>query len=197
VDLMESLLQLDVALGKQGNARQKEKKFERGDMWVLGQAPTKPFGIYKPTKEESIAKALPGACKAIRNCLEREYPDELADILSHEAKQGRVPPTSMGGDEGVAQRIVISRDLGNPSHYDVFDGSMSVAIWTELLPGDAENWYLVFPNVIHQKEKKAVMIKLFHGVGISWNGRIIRHCTSVTTLRNGNHVFGNFVGSPK
>ena len=45
--------------------------------------------------------------------------------------------------------------------------------------------------------KKAVMIKLSHGVAISWDGKIIRHCTSVTKLGKNNHVYGNFFSAIK
>jgi len=40
-----------------------------------------------------------------------------------------------------------------------------------------------------------VVIKIRHGTAISWDGRIIRHCTSVTQTGEQNFVFGFFFGA--
>ena len=37
-----------------------------------------------------------------------------------------------------------------------------------------------------------VVIILNHGTSICWDGRVIRHCTSITNVTDGNHVFGTF-----
>jgi hypothetical protein len=47
------------------------------------------------------------------------------------------------------------------------------------------------------KSYDGVLVRLRHGRSISWDGRVIRHCTSVTNLGVGdngeaNHVFGWF-----
>ena len=41
----------------------------------------------------------------------------------------------------------MSIDLGNASHYDVGDVSQGFLVWTEEVPGLAENWFFVMPNV--------------------------------------------------
>jgi hypothetical protein len=47
------------------------------------------------------------------------------------------------------------------------------------------------------KSYDGVLVRLRHGRSISWDGRVIRHCTSVTNCGvgdngNANHVFGWF-----
>ena len=57
---------------------------------------------------------------------------------------------------------------------------------------------MVFPNlqVFHNKKVYyGVLIQLGHGTSLSWDGRVIRHNTSVTTVGPGNHVFGTFFGA--
>lgn len=62
------------------------------------------------------------------------------------------------------------------------------------------NWYFVLPNVYGKKSPNGctyngVAIKLTHGTLISWDGRLIRHCTSVMQRMQGGHVYGTFFGA--
>ena len=77
----------------------------------------------------------------------------------------------------------VSFELLNAAHLDVNDASVCFNIWTEDVPGSAKTWYLVLPNLFgkHPDTKRdylGVAIKLSHGVLISWDGRVVRHCTS-------------------
>jgi hypothetical protein len=105
----------------------------------------------------------------------------------------------MGGELGVTCSLDQSCDLGNESHFDTHDASNSISIWTELKEGEAKNWYFLMPNLQVFKEGKifsGVAVKLSHGTSVSWDGRIIRHCTTVTDLgTEENHVFGTFWGA--
>jgi hypothetical protein len=99
----------------------------------------------------------------------------------------------MEGENGPGSCIMISRNLGNSAHIDFMDGSLSLAIWVEEEVGSSSNWYFILPNV--QYEGCGVAVKLFHGCAISWDGLIIKRCTSITTTsmkENGddNNVFG-------
>ncbi len=40
-----------------------------------------------------------------------------------------------------------------------------------------------------------IAIKLCHGVLIGWDGRLVRHCTSMIASREGNVVYGTFFAS--
>ena len=79
----------------------------------------------------------------------------------------------------------MSVNLGNSLHFDVHDASQGFSVWTENVPGCGANWFFVLPNVHGLKPDGAtkfrgVAVKLGHGVAISWDGRVIRHCTSIS-----------------
>ena len=74
--------------------------------------------------------------------------------------------------------------LGNSSHLDLNDASQGLSVFTEEKPGCALNWFFLLSN-LHGKrldglEYNGVAIKLYHGTAISWDGRVVRHCTSVS-----------------
>jgi hypothetical protein len=101
----------------------------------------------------------------------------------------------MGGTFGAGNNLVISTNLGNSSHYDL-DASRSFSLWSEDEPGNATNWYFVMPNC-SVDGSSGVLIRLFHGAAISWDGRVIRHCTSVVQKSQTNNVYGAWVGSSR
>jgi hypothetical protein len=85
----------------------------------------------------------------------------------------------------VGYTIDMSVNLGNSSHFDVHDASQGFSVWTEDVPGCGANWFFVLPNVHGLKPDgvskfRGLAVKLGHGVAISWDGRVIRHCTSVS-----------------
>jgi hypothetical protein len=92
--------------------------------------------------------------------------------------------------------MMISVNLANSPHYDTGDTSVSVAIWVEEKPGQSENWYFILPNMSHQGSK-GIVVKLYHGLVISWDGRDIFHCTSKTRVGDGNKVYGCLWSSAK
>ena len=102
-----------------------------------------------------------------------------------------------------------SINLTNSSHYDVGDASRGYAVWVEggAVRGKSGNdgWYFVLPNVVvvsgqegGECEKGGIAIRLGHGVTISWDGRVLRHCTSqpIAMSQEGNR-FGVFVAAKK
>ena len=79
------------------------------------------------------------------------------------------------------------------------------SVWTEEVPSLASNWYFVMPNLSgmgnDEYQFDGVAVKLYHGTAISWDGRVIRHCTLLTSsdrpgtqfgLGKRNHVYGTF-----
>ena len=149
-------------------------------------------------------------CQLSAAYLSKAHPRQLIAMRSAERSFGILPGIkNMGGYHGVTASLDQSVDLGNASHFDPKDGSIAASIWTERIKKRATNWYFVLPNL--QVEYNGVtyfgvIIKLSHGVSISWDGRLIRHCTSVT-YPNGtrpnpldyknkspdqNHVYGTF-----
>ena len=86
--------------------------------------------------------------------------------------------------------------LANSTHFDVNDASQGFSIWTEDHPGSTDDWYFVLPNMKGkfpgtEREYNGIAIKLSDGVLIGWDGRLIRHGTSVVGSRVGN-IYGTF-----
>ena len=84
----------------------------------------------------------------------------------------------------VGYTIDLSFNLGNLSHFNINDASQGYSCWTEEMLGWGENWYFIMPNVEGKRPNgtkfTGLAIKLGHGIAISWDGRIVRHCTSVS-----------------
>ncbi len=85
----------------------------------------------------------------------------------------------------VGYTIDMRVNLGNLSHYQVNNASQGYSVWTEEMLGLEQNWYFVIPNVVGLRPDGktrfcGMAVKLGHGVAISWDGRVIRHCTSVS-----------------
>ena len=100
----------------------------------------------------------------------------------------------------ISHTMDVSVDLSNSTHYDANDASQGFAIWTEDKPGSTRDWYFVLPNVYGRRPAGAsgergamfhgLAIKLTHGVLASWDGRVIRHGTSM--MQRTKHVYGTF-----
>jgi hypothetical protein len=101
-----------------------------------------------------------------------------------------------GGICRVTHSMDLSVNLANSTHYDVNDASQGLSIWTVDHHG-TKHWYFVLPNMRSKfpgtdREYNGIAIKLSaHGVLIGWDGRLIRHGTSVTASQVGN-VYGTF-----
>ena len=78
----------------------------------------------------------------------------------------------------------------NSAHYDL-DASISISTWTELNPGQAKEWYFVVPNLTIDGVR-GIAIKLYHGMTIRWDGRVLWHCTAMKNVGKDNDVFGTF-----
>jgi hypothetical protein len=81
-------------------------------------------------------------------------------------------------------------------HFDINDASQGFSVWTEEMPGLVDNWYFVLmPNLlgvsVDSTALRVLPSKCLHGTAISWDGRVIRHCTSLSRPDGvGTHVDG-------
>ena len=78
----------------------------------------------------------------------------------------------------------MSLNLSNSTCYHANDASQGFSIWTEEKPGTTVSWNFVLPNMIATVPDSngvcfEIAIKLTPGMLISWDGRLIRHGTSV------------------
>ena len=192
--LMSHLVELGESMPNKGPCRRDVG--DLGEMFAVGYRSKARAQLYAQTHIERTKEAMTVATRAVGPFLRKHYPDVLADIQRAEKAGAEVPALeAMGGAEGPGGSIMISKNLGNSSHYDNSDGSNSCSIWAETNVGEASNWYFVLPNM-RINGSEGVVIKLRHGVSISWDGRIVRHCSSVTAGVGGtNNVYGCMFGS--
>lgn len=193
-ELMSGIVELGESMPGTGNCRRLVG--DSGSMYGLGYRSKARGEIYVQTKKARTNAAMTSLTQKVGPFLEEKYPEVLQDIRAAEKRGGSMvrPLDAMGGESGPGSSIMISRNLGNSSHYDYSDGSASCSIWAEKCKGRARNWYFVLPN-LSINGSKGVVIRLRHGVSISWDGRIIRHCSSVTDVGADNNVYGCMFGS--
>jgi hypothetical protein len=121
------------------------------------------------------------------------YPQVHAVIRDTEENSGLQPVPPMDGEGGrrVGYTVDVSVDLGNTSHVDIHDASQGYSLWGEDFRGRGTNWFLVLPNIYGKRPNpnpdgdawiqfKGLAIRITDGVSVSWDGRDIRHCTSLS-----------------
>jgi hypothetical protein len=91
--------------------------------------------------------------------------------------------------------VVLSKNLHNEAHLDPGDKSTCYALFLETKPGTACQWAFVLPNL----GPTGVIIWLQHGTVICWDGRMVRHCTSLDPAGSGegNTTLGFFVSAAR
>lgn len=190
--LLSSLVELGKNLRGPGNARGC-RVGDVGSMHAFGYKSASTKDIYKGTDE--LASKIKTASTTMSNWMEDNMRDELKKIMDvdTELKIAKVLPCM---PRGPGSRMMISVNLGNSPHYDVGDSSKSVAVWVEEKPGQSKNWYFILPNLSHQGSK-GMIVKLAHGVVISWDARNIYHCTSKTEVGSNNKTYGCMWGSSR
>ena len=114
------------------------------------------------------------------------FPQVYTVIRDVESDSGLLPVPPMDGAAGccAGYTVDMSVNLGNSSHFDVHDASQGYSVSTEEIRGLGANWYFVMPNLHGTRSDcrpfAGIAIRLSHVVVISWDGRVIRHCTSVS-----------------
>ena len=95
---------------------------------------------------------------------------------------GIIPSGIVGGYEALSDHLIVTKNLATPHHKDTKDVYDSFSLWLqEDKSKEKKNWYFVLPNLelcSPNSPFRGVFIKLFHGVGIKWNGRKLVHFTS-------------------
>lgn len=121
----------------------------------------------------------------------------LQKVRKKEWDVGVFPPEELNGRKGITSACNLSFDLANESHCDCGDAGMSFSAFAESKAGTAENWRICFPNMKVWHERKmhfGAAIALCHGALVGWDGRVMKHFTSVTDVGEGNNVHGCFCG---
>ena len=104
---------------------------------------------------------------------------------------------------------VTSKNYANEAHIDPNDDTKGIIIWHEKAPPTAikgydsniKNWYFLFPDMeifVNGTWQKGVAIPLRHGTIVSWDARVLRHCTAIPEIINDETAaFGTFFGIQK
>jgi hypothetical protein len=179
---------------------------DRGAMHPIGsRIPYDKSGVigYATSAAGHALQLLRRAVAATAKLASLSIPAILRVIQDLENDSGMVVRVGMAGDGRwgrISHTMDLSVDLSNSSHYDVNDASRGFTIWTEDIPGSTEGWYFVLPNVYGKRSDgggafNGLAIRLTHGVLISWDGRLVRHGTSVVNRKG--HVYGSFFAAKK
>lgn len=173
-NLLLSLVEVGRTLFGPGNCRGRDVG-DLGSMHAIG-LKSATSGSYYVCKETTSTK-VEIASKMMTDWMQDHMRDVLAGIRKTDQELKVEPSPSLKDAPG--SRMMVSVNLANSPHYDNGDTSESVAVWVEEKPGQSKNWYFVLPNMSYNGSK-GVVIKLHHGIVISWDGRDIFHCTSKT-----------------
>jgi hypothetical protein len=197
------------------HGRVRAKSGDVGTMHAIGThveldgVTTVPYKANEIVGEDLLRSTVVSLARIGRCC----FPQVYSVIRDTEGDSGLPPVVPMDGEGGwrVGYTIDMSVDLGNASHYDIHDASQGYSVWTEEFPGRGTNWYFVMPNLHGMRDGVAfsgLAVRLTHGVAISWDGRVIRHCTSLSQpdgpavdmvggVSGGvkNHLYGTFTSA--
>ena len=190
--LLSSVLDLGRSLYGPGNARG-TRVGDIGSMHAFGLKSVTTKELYVMT--ESHATKVKLASSLMRHWMEDNMRDSLKCMMDTDKNMG-IANSLPFMPNGPGSRLMVSVNLGNSAHYDVGDSSVSVAVWVEEKPNQSKNWYFVLPNMSY-KGSKGVIVKLVHGVVISWDAKQIFHCTSKTMVGNCNKTYGCMWGSSR
>ena len=188
-----------VLLGKGvGNAR--SGSGDKGKMFGVGGRKLENGKLVNYVVTSSVAHYLPDISAESAQFAKSHFSSVLKSIRAAERSSGVDPPDVMAGCKGVSCSGDISIDLGNASHFDRRDASVGFSVWTKLSKDKVGNWFFILPNMrgIHNgRTFEGIAIALYNGAAISWDGRLVRHCTALPSLSNGQHVFGMFFAAKK
>jgi hypothetical protein len=157
--------------------------------------------VHRPEEDDDkqeLRDKLRKVCIDLSVQAQQIFPQQVAAMRHIEQLYERVPDYPLGGEEGISSSAAWSMDLGGSSHMDTNDASIGIVFWHEQIPKAARHWYFFMPNVTVERESdepyEGVAIKISHGTAIAFDGRDIRHCTTITVVGEGNHTHGIFFG---
>jgi hypothetical protein len=182
--VIDAVNNLGRSLPPKGNC-DNSRKGELGGMWGFGvrNSTTGVEYVTAAGREELLLEAS----RRVADWAEEVMSDVVADIRRAETKKGGQQPAYI--DARVGKSTMLSRDYGNACHIDYNDASMSCGLFTEVISGDAKNWYFVLPHCSYNGSL-GIVIQLHSGTDLAWDGRVIRHNTAVTSMHPNNNTFG-------
>lgn len=159
-------------------------------------------GVPYVSKFDSISRNdISVLAKTIQHLIVSEYYNCLEIIRQSENMNSR-NTSNLHCVGNYSRTFDMSYNLSNPAHVDSGDITSGVSIWLRKNFIDSEscneNWWFVLPNLRTQKENmKGIAIKLSHGLCIEWDGRIIKHCSSIPNVPENDSFIGAFFSAKK
>ena len=185
------------------NTRDKEKTYDHGTMCGIGRfvEPRKTREDIKMVHEKrcaGFAKTLPNLQERAAIFAENKFPGLVRSCRWHSSIARLDIPSYFGGAKGFSPHMAMSRNLMNASHFDPRDGAPGMCVYAEKDPGNAKDWNFVYPNILikyNGRTYNGLTVRLSHGVAMLFDGRVIRHCTSIHELdKTNNSTFGFWFG---
>ena len=135
----------------------------------------------------------------IYDFLKHTYPGVVEEIQKdNKPTHGDHRPPYIQEGKIISPRIIISNLLGNEAHVDAGDKGISVVAWVAEDPDEStEDWRFVLQALRtceHGKQRDTISVQLQHGIIMIYDGRAVRHATSVPNL-DGSMKWGIFHGS--
>lgn len=159
-----------------GHVRKGENKGDLGRMATVGYF-CGGREAYKTIRDsdhaENTRKVLGIMASEMKTMIQEDFPDELQEIQEAEKAQQK-DHHCVSEMCGLASSFKCTENTASPSHIDL-DASKSVAIWATSNKAEPANWFFVFSNV--GRNGRMLVIKLHHGCAMSWDARVLRHCT--------------------
>jgi hypothetical protein len=171
-----------------------------GQMTAVGILASRTGGSLMETKAGTVdtpfRTGLPELCRQAALFANDKFPGLVSTIHHLESAAGITRPPYMGGSDGVSASMAVSVDLANATHYDVHDASMGFVVFAESKPHTTTDWNFVLPNVLvkfRNQTYHGLALKLHHGACVHFDGRIIRHGTSMhNRISPEDHTMGFF-----
>jgi len=175
----------------------------RGRMGIFG---LKKDGSHYVHSEEDLRKngvSLFNLLEELEELLHDWMVDNCPDVLSEIQKDNE--PTHQGNQpkyirkgKMISPRMILSSLLGNEVHVDPDDKGLSIVVWLAENPEEStDDWHFILQSLqttIGESTKDSTLIQLCHGIVMIYDGRYIRHGTTIPNSRRGNK-FGFFHGS--
>ena len=189
-----------VKFGKHmGASNCRQNTADMGKMVAAGFLPHLPQVTRNIRTSQKLQRAASQVNLLASHALGAIFP-EATRLIEHLEHCYGEPTPEVGGSSAFVQRLIGTTDFACASHYDPADASTSMVCWVETKPGSSSNWYLLFPNILVEKDGvqyKGLAITLKHGLAAVFDGRLLRHCSTITEREEKQHVYGIFFGSPQ
>ena len=94
--------------------------------------------------------------------MEKRCPSLPSEICAQFTDGMEHPIKQMGGTTGPGSSIMMLTNLQNSSHIDFNDTFPSFAVWVELKPGTAHDWFVLLLNM-SVDSSSGLAVRLYHG----------------------------------